>query len=276
MERTSGRSEIVVGLIDGPVALDHQDFAGGNIRELPGKLPGACTIANSAACTHGTFVAGVLSAKRSSPAPAICPGCTLLVRPIFAESTTKNGQMPSTMPSELATAIIDCIEAGARVLNLSAALAQPSVRGERELEDALNYAARRGVLVVAAAGNQGMLGSTAITRHSWVIPVVAYDLQGRPISQSNLGISIGRRGLGAPGDNVTSLSTGDKPLTWSGTSVATPFVTGAIALLWSAFPTVTAAAVKLALIQATTSRRNTVVPPLLDAWTAYQFMQRQI
>jgi hypothetical protein len=62
---------------------------------------------------------------------------------------------------------------------------------------------------VAAAGNQGTLGSTAITRHLWVIPVVAYDLQGRPMDQSNLGSSIGRRGLGAPGDRITSLGAED-------------------------------------------------------------------
>lgn len=272
MEHTSGRPEILIGLIDGPVAVDHPDLTGKNIREIPGKLQGACTMTNSVACTHGTFVAGVLSAKRGSPAPAICPNCTLLVRPIFAESTATNGQMPNATPQELAAAIIDCIEAGGRILNLSAALAQPSVRGEHELEDALDYAARRGVLVVAAAGNQGMLGSTAITRHPWVIPVIAYDLHGRPISQSNLGNSIGRRGLGAPGDTVTSLGTGDKPLTLGGTSVAAPFVTGAIALLWSAFPAMRAAEIKLAVTQTSASRRNTVVPPLLDAWAAYQFM----
>jgi subtilisin family serine protease len=274
MEHTSGRPEILIGLIDGPVAVDHPDLTSKNIREIPGKLQGACTMANSAACTHGTFVAGVLSAKRNSSAPAICPDCTLLVRPIFAESTANNEQMPSATPQELATAIIDCIEAGARVLNLSAALAQPSVKGERELEEALDYSARRGVLVVAAAGNQGMLGSTAITRHPWVMPVVAYELRGRPIGQSNLGISIGRRGLGAPGDNVTSLGTGDKSLTLGGTSVAAPFVTGAIALLWSAFPAARAAEVKLAVTQTSTSRRNTVIPPLLDAWAAYQVMTK--
>jgi subtilisin family serine protease len=178
--------------------------------------------------------------------------------------------MPSATPQELAAAIIECIEAGAHAINLSLALAQPSTKGERELEEALDHAAKRGVIVVAAAGNQGTLGSTAITRHPWVIPVVAYDQQGRPINQSNLGHSMGRRGLGAPGDNVTSLGVQGKPLTLGGTSVAVPFVTGAIALLWSEFPTASAAEVRLAVTQAYASRRTTVVPPLLDARTAYQ------
>jgi hypothetical protein len=139
---------------------------------------------------------------------------------------------------------------------------------------ALDQAARRGIIVVAAAGNQGTLGSTAITRHPWVIPVVAYDLQGRPMGQSNLGRSIGRRGLGAPGDGITSLGAGGKPLTLGGTSAAAPIVTGAIALLWSEFPAASAAAVKFAVAQASARRRNTVVPPLLDTWAAYQLMTK--
>ena len=274
MERTSGSPELKIGLIDGPVVTQHPDLAGEHLREIPGNNGGACTQANSAACLHGTFVAGILSAKRGSVAPAICPNCTLLVRPIFAETTAANGEMPSAMPEELAQAILDCIDAGARVLNVSAALAQPSIKNERALEEALDQAARRGVIVIVAAGNQGTLGSTAITCHPWVIPVVGYDLQGRPMNHSNLGSSIGRRGLGAPGDRITSIGANGKPLTLGGTSAAAPFVTGAIALLWSEFPTATATEMKFAVTQAYIPRRTTVVPPLLDAWAAYQVMRR--
>lgn len=272
MELTSGRAETRVGLIDGPVAMDHPDLASDNIRALPGKLSSACALDNSAACMHGTFVAGILCAKRSSAAPAICPNCTLLVRPIFAETTSANGQMPSATPEELATAIIDCTEAGAHVINLSAALAEPSSKGERGLDEALNHAARRGVIVVAAAGNQGTVGSSAITRHPWVIPVVACNGHGRPISYSNLGNSIGRRGLSAPGEHITSLVADGKQFSFGGTSAAAPFVTGAIALVWSQFPAATAAEVKMAVTRPDLSRRATVVPPLLDAWAAYQLM----
>src|SRR6185437_8012035 len=98
--------------IDGPVAIGHADFSAEKIREIPGRLRGVCDSANSAACMHGTFVAGILCAKRGSSAPAICSNCTLLVRPIFAEATSVNGQMPSATPQELATAIIDCVDAG--------------------------------------------------------------------------------------------------------------------------------------------------------------------
>jgi subtilisin family serine protease len=272
MRLTSGRTNVTIGLIDGPVAMNHPQLSSDRIREIPGSWSGACTQSDSAACLHGTFVAGILSARRGSVAPAICPDCTLLVRPIFADATTANGEMPSATPKELAQAILDCIAAGARVLNVSAALAQPSINNDEALEEALNYAAKRGVLVIVAAGNQGTLGSTAITRHPWVIPVVAHDYQGRLMDQSNLGSSIGRRGLVAPGDRITSLGTNGKTLTLGGTSAAAPFVTGAIALLWSVVAQATTTEMKLAITQAYSRRRASVVPPLLDAWGAYQYL----
>ncbi len=105
MEITSGRAETMVGLIDGPVVRDHPDLVGENIRDIPGKTNSQCTQANEAACTHGTFVAGILCGKRDSVAPGICPNCTLLVRPIFAERTAGSTQMPSATSEELAAAI---------------------------------------------------------------------------------------------------------------------------------------------------------------------------
>jgi subtilisin family serine protease len=193
----------------------------------------------------------------------------LLLRPIYAETFNGSQEMPSAAPEELAEAIVDSVDAGARVINLSSALAQPSPKGESRLEEALNYSAHRGAITVAAAGNQGSVGSSAITRHPWVIPVAACNGQGRPLNESNLASSIGRHGLSAPGEGVTSLGPNGKPQTFGGTSTAAPFVTGAIALLWSEFPRATAAQIKLAVTQSGRRQRNTIVPPLLNAWAAY-------
>jgi len=226
----------------------------------------------SIACMHGTFVAGMLCAKRGSAAPAICPDCTLLVRPIFPETVSTSGDMPSAMPEELASAIVETVNAGARLINLSAPLARSSPKGEHELEEALAYATKRSVIIVVAAGNQGAVGSSVITRHPWVIPVAACDLQHRVMAESNLGNSIGRHGLMAPGDNITSLGTNGKPQTSGGTSAATPFVSGAIALLWSEFPSSSATQIKLAIAQACARRQTSVTPPLLNAWAAYSAM----
>ncbi len=265
MERSRGKQEVVLALVDGPVAVDHAGLAGAPIRVLSG---GACSATMSEACQHGTFVAGILSASRGSGAPSIAPGCMMLVRPIFAEVGT--GDPISVRPDELADAVVECIEAGAHVVNLSVGLARMSLRGEAQLEEALHHAARRGVLIVAAAGNQADIGSTAITRHPWVIPVVACDGSGRPLGFANLGRSIGRSGLLAPGEAITSLHAGGQLTTSSGTSAAAPFVSGAIVLLRSVFPDAPASAVRQALMGA--RPRRALVPPLLDAWRAFQIL----
>ena len=180
--------------------------------------------------------------------------------------------MPSASPQELASAICETIDAGARILNLSAALVQPSVKGESELQFALDHAARRAVIVVAAAGNQGLVGSSVITFHPWVIPVAGCDLQGRPKSQSNLGTSIGRRGLLAPADGITSLGPEGEPVSLGGTSAAAPFVTGSVALLWSEFPAASPAELLLAVRGTQKPSCVGIVPPLLDACSAHQAM----
>jgi subtilisin family serine protease len=273
MELTEGRSEVVVGLVDGPIAMHHPDLTGNAIREVPGKMSGACTTTSSTACLHATFVAGILCAKRGSAAPALCPNCTLLAYPVFAETASGNTDAPSANPEDLTAAILACIDAGARILNLSLALTQSTTRGARALGNALDHAARRGVIIVAAAGNQRVIGSTAITGHPWVIPVVACDLRGKPIDASNLGHSIGLRGLRAPGDQITSLGAQGQALTQGGTSVAAPFVTGAIALIWSLFPAASGSDLRLAVLQAHARARASITPPLLDAWAAYEALR---
>ena len=181
--------------------------------------------------------------------------------------------MPSASALELAEAITDCVNAGAHVINMSVYLSQHSPKGIHELENTLNLTVKRGVIVIAAAGNQGTIGSTPITRHNWVIPVAACDLQGRSLGYSNLGSSIGRGGLRAPGDGVTSLGADGKTLVLGGTSAAAPFVTGTVALLCSEFPNATAADIKLALTKTRSTQRKSIIPNLLDAWYAYQIMK---
>lgn len=274
MEITRGSPEVRIGLIDGPVAFNHPGLSAGRMRELSRDVGAACTRAESAACLHGTFVAGILSAERGASAPAICPDCTLLVRPIFGEFARDDASVPSATADELAVAVQECIDARVHVVNLSLALASSSTRGEQVLRQALDWAAQQGVVVVAAAGNQRTVGSSPITRHSWVIPVAACDSRGAPLGYSNLGRSIGRNGLSAPGQDITSLGADGRSLTFSGTSVAAPFVTGAIALMWSACPGTSGARVKIALALAHKSRTRSVTPPLLNAWRAYVELAR--
>jgi subtilisin family serine protease len=270
MAATEGNPKIAIGLIDGPVAVEHSSLVTDRIRSVAGDDGAGCPTPAGAACGHGTFVAGILHAKRDSSTPGICPGCTLLLRPIFGDTGAVEGEdLPSASGEQLAAAILEVIAAGARVINLSVGLIAAPLRTERILEEALQEAARRGVVVVAAAGNQGVVGGSAITRHPWVIPVVACGPQGQILAPSNLGASIGRFGVAAPGHEITSLSGNGGLTRLSGTSVAVPFVSGTVALLWSLFPGANATRLRLA-VTASPLRRRSVSPPLLDAATAHQ------
>src|SRR5690348_6292008 len=111
MELSAGEPKIAVGLVDGPV-VDHGALQVSSIRRLydPPAGPGGL------AAAHGTFVAGILTARRGTEAPGICPECTLLVRPVLQDQGqvgAPGGRLPLTTPERLAEAIIELVDAGA-------------------------------------------------------------------------------------------------------------------------------------------------------------------
>jgi subtilisin family serine protease len=113
---------------------------------------------------------------------------------------------------------------------------------------AFDYALQKNVLILAATGNQGSTGYSPSIFSTWVIPVAACDATGSVSSMSNIGHSIGKRGYLAPGENIISASAGGGFTQMSGTSFAVPFVTGAIALLWSLFPMASAVEIVRAIL----------------------------
>jgi subtilisin family serine protease len=265
MSITTGKPEIVIGIIDGPVDTSHPDLKEAKIRKLQtiSSSPGpVCSTINNGACFHGTFVAGILCARRGSAAPGISPGCTMIIQPIFSEKKNR----PEVAPRELAAAIVDVVKAGARVINLSIGLSTTSMQEHRELKESFNYAFNKGVLLAAASGNHGRIGHIPLFNHPWVIPVASCDSRGYLDTGSNIGPSVGKWGLMAPGIGITSTSPGGGYEKMNGTSTAVPFVTGAIALLWSLFPGAAVGDVKRAILLHTTpgKTRSSIVPPLLD------------
>jgi subtilisin family serine protease len=258
---TSGNSDVVVGLIDGPVNLGHKDLSL-NIISIGNKIAD-----KSVAIHHGTFIAGILSARADSPAPGICPDCTLIVRPLSALSAEENGII-SLSQDELATAIVDCIHSGAQIINLSLSVSPAIGRHAPLLADALRLAAARGVLVIAASGNGSRLHNSELTEHPWVIPVVSLAADGRYSGFSTTSPSIGARGVGAPGEGIYGLSEQDGHVTLSGTSAAAAFVTGAAALLRASFMKASPQMLRAAIV-ATRRQRRTLYPPPLNAWDAY-------
>jgi subtilisin family serine protease len=272
MGNSAGSPEVSIGLIDGPVDFSHSAFQGSNITTVKEHQLGICKNASSKACMHGTFVAGILCAKRDSSAPAICPGCKIILYPILPENNlcsinndTDNTNISGITTNELSNAIIETIDAGAKIINLSLGLSTSSMIVYKELVEAYDYACQKGVIIVGAAGNQGNIGSTSLFNHPWIIPVAACDQYNRPAPQSNFGPLIGKHGLMAPGINITSTYPGGQYTKMSGTSFATPFVTGTIALLTSIFPKATATEVTFSVKGSGSDRRTSIIPPLLNA-----------
>jgi subtilisin family serine protease len=277
MALTSGREAVRIGLVDGAVASTHPDLVGAHMRQLSSAGTTPCKQDSDAACAHGTLVAGVLVARRGALSPSLCPDCTLLIRPVFESHNASARGLPEATPTQLAAAVIDCIEAGARIVNLSLGFSLPTSLRHAVLHDAFDYALARDVIIVAAAGNQGSLGSSSITRHPWVIPVAACDGRGRPLDASNLGASVARNGLMAPGKRITSPGRPNPLYALEGTSLAAAFVTGALALLWSVFGHASGWQMRHAVTRsAQRSTRQGVVPPLLDAWSSYGDLCRSI
>lgn len=269
MNISSGHSDIKIGIIDGPVELNHPAFQISNIKTARDSQLNACNNASSIACSHGTFVAGILCAKRGLSAPAICPNCEIILNPIFREDmdSTSNKSMifPSVTAEELSNAIIETVDAGARIINLSLGLSTSSLTLHDRLQQAYDYSLQKGVIIVVAAGNQGYIGSISLINHNWLIPVAACKEDGRLDPTSNFGSSIGNRGVMAPGTNIISTYPGGQYTHMSGTSFAAPFVTGSIALLWSIFPNAAPAAIINSITQGTSFfNRRSIIPPLLN------------
>jgi len=263
--RSLGDSGVGIGVVDGPVDLDHHAFDTSKISTTNDHEYVACKKAESFACIHGTFVTGILTGIRNPSAPAICPGCNILLRPIFKEFNQGSFAMPASTPEELAQAILDCINAGAKIINLSVGLEKSRLSKYYELEEVYNYAMKHGVIIVAAAGNQGQIGYFPIIDNDWIIPVVASNSQGNPHPTSNFGPSIARRGLMAPGSDISSTAPGGGYMRLSGTSFAAPFVTGAIALLWSIFRKASATEIVQSVRKVVGNNRSKIFPPMCDA-----------
>jgi len=274
MNMSKGSRDVSIGIIDGPVDLDHPSLSNSKIRTVKQSEYIKCKGAGSTSCIHGTFVTGILASERGSAAPAICPDCKIILRPIFNDSrdeTSDGIRYPSSTPRELAHAIVEIVDAGARIINLSLGLSSSSITKFSELNEAYDYAFKRKVIIIAAAGNQGNIGFFPVIDHPWIIPVVSCDMQGRCDPLSNIGPSIANRGLMAPGINIRSTVPGGGYGLLSGTSFAAPFVTGTVVLLLSIFKGATPAQLVRSVRQQ--MRRRTIFPPLCNAQKSKELLQ---
>ena len=203
---------------------------------------------------HGTAVAGVLFGDRTAGALGLCPDATLL--PISLHSLNQGTDVAARFSAMLGA----LIERRPHLINLSLELHAPW--GEMPtLSSLLDRAAEHGTIIVAAAGNSQRVGGSALTMHPWVVPVVPCDSSGHVRPPCTLSAAIGRNGVLAPGAGVPTIDIAGGPTTIDGASAAAACVTGALAALWSTFPTLHGQQLRAALRG---GGRKQVTPPLLD------------
>jgi serine protease len=208
--------------------------------DLDGRLlPGWNVVTGTADATddngHGTHVSGTIAenAGNGLAEVGLAPAVSLL--PVKVLDASGSGS-----DSNVAAGMVWAVDHGARVMNLSLGGATSS----RLLSDAVAYATAHGVLVVAAAGNEGgPVGYPA--RIGGVLGVGAVDSTLARASFSNTGTGLD---IVAPGVGIVQQTLGSTPgsfadETLDGTSMATPFVTASAALVFAMRPTSTPASV---------------------------------
>lgn len=224
-DQTTGDDRICVAVVDGPVNDSHPVFAGANLARLEGVWPQESRESPKAA--HGTHVASIIFGQHDGPISGVAPGCRGLSVPAFSDQRPKTSQLDVARGIELA------VEAGAKVINVSAGQLSPSGEAEDVLARAVRFCQERNVLVVAAAGNDGCFCMHVPAALPSVIAVGALDDADQPLAMSNWGSAYRHQGIMAPGENILGAIPGGGTARKSGTSLATPIVAGVAALLLS-------------------------------------------
>ena len=199
---------------------------------------------------HGTSVASII-AGTSPDLSGIAPGANILSIQVLSSEG-----MGDTFT--LAEGIITAVDQGVQVLNLSLG----TVGDSFILHDAVNYALEHGVAVVAATGNDALESLLYPARYKGVLAVAGVDARSDHLYFSNRGHEVD---IAAPGVAVNAALPGDDIGSFSGTSVAVPFVSGAMAWLMADNPDMTATEAAEVLLAYT----NDVGKPGHDDKTGY-------
>jgi len=177
---------------------------------------------------HGTHVTSVLFGQTGSAVAGIVPRCRGLLIPVFSDG--EDGVRPCS-EIEMARAVLTALRHGANIINISAGrMSGPGTAG-MHLNDAIRVCRQAGVLVVAAAGNNGCDCHQVPAALPGVLAVGAMDERGNPVGFSNWGAAYRKGGILAPGTDILGARPGGGVVAMSGTSFATPIVSGVAALL---------------------------------------------
>ncbi|MDP4693873.1 MAG: S8 family serine peptidase, partial [Opitutales bacterium] len=203
-------SGVIVGILDSgiqahaqfdDVYIVHIDLAGGGV--------------DGAGAAHGTSVASIITGSEG-----IAPAAELFVVRVLNDEGMGNSY-------HLAEGIVQATDMGVKIINMSLAVYQDSAL----LRQAVSYATQKGVILVAAAGNDGYDRMPYPAAYADVIAVTAIDANGRHAVFPNQSSEID---IAAPGVAVLTAKEDLGTTLFTGTSTAAPFVSGTLAAMLSA------------------------------------------
>lgn len=274
---TTGSSEVIVAVLDTGLDLDHEDIAANlwtNSEEVAGNgidddkngyiddihgwdfvggdgdpSAGPMSSSSSEAIAHGTLIAGEIGAVGNNGLGVTGVAWKVKIMPVRMLNDQGSGT-----EYDAANAIRYAVKNGAKVINLSFA----GNETHASLTSAVKDAYTNGVVVVAAMGNDGRdtdndpvyPACLRTTSEDWVIGVTAVDEADRGASFTNYGAICAD--IAAPGTDIAGLAYYDVAQgysrqyygPWNGTSMASPLVAGAAALLFAQYPTLSAGDVR--------------------------------
>ncbi len=223
---THGSSSVQIAVLDTGIDQDHPDLAA--------KIVASANFTTSPtlndAQAHGSHVAGIAAAITNNATGVAGLGydSTLMIAKVIRD----NGSSLTSWVAQGITWAVDgpdgnpATDDGAEVINMSLVFSSPS----SVLEDAVNYAWDHGVVLVAAAGNEGNTIPQYPAAYSNVIAVAATTADDTLASFSSYGNWVD---VAAPGDNIYSTVPNDNYGYKDGTSMASPHVAGLAALLFT-------------------------------------------
>jgi serine protease len=249
-DTATGTGHTIIAVIDTGIDMNHPDLVGNlwlNGYEIPGNgidddgsgivddIHGADFTNNTGnpydTDGHGTHVAGIIGAVGNNGTGT--SGVVWRTRIMPLKFMNADGGFTSNAVRAMNYAI----DRGAKIINNS----WGGGNYDPTLATAIRRAQSSGTIVVSSAGNQGANVDTSpfypasySTLSDNAVSVAATDGNGNIASYSNFGASTVT--IAAPGSNILSTLPNSRYGQMSGTSMAAPVISGALALLWDAHP----------------------------------------
>lgn len=227
VQKMAGKHKVKVAVIDTGVDASHPELKNKVVANKNAMNP----LKKGLPDAHGTHVAGIIAAEKDNGVGGygVAPNADIISIDVFNRSFFASDYT-------IAEGILEAIDQKADVINMSLGSSYPSPI----IQDAVQKAIDAGITVVAAAGNDGADILNYPASFDGVISVGATNDKNELAEFSTYGPSLD---VVAPGEAIYAPvydhSKGSSFVEMSGTSMASPVVAGAVALLLSKYPDLT-------------------------------------